>query len=359
MSNVRLVLLFSLHFFCAVLCFAQDDKRTNYESALVGGIGGLGGNFQRTPLDITGGTWAVGTHTSAYSIGYRQQLNDKLSGSVTYVNQGHYDRHGYRTRHHSRDDIQVELSMSKRLRNGPVEFKVGGGGAYYSETDQTGDGDDDFENHHGFGAVVSGAVAVDLSNRFFLESRVDRHLVPGRYDSTNALLALGVRLRSRERGDPLSITDSSEDERSKHAIRINFGLGRLNSKQSETLKHAVQLTHEFAFSRRFALATSYLREGKAPELNRRGIAIQGTARQELIGPLTLGLGLGPYINVDQSDFFQRRNRISVDALFTAFLDVRITKQLEFGVSISRPRSLTTLKNKPMTDVFQTGLKFTL
>jgi hypothetical protein len=343
-------ILLTMLFWCAPWCMAQEDTR--YDGALIGGIGGLGGNSRKTPLDVTGGTWAVGTHTSVYSIGYRQQLKEKFYGSVTYLNQGHYDRHGYRTRHHSRDDVQVELSIAKRLGESRWEINAGGGAAYYSETDQTGEGDDDFENHHGFGFVASGGVAFDLTSRLFLESRVHRHVVPGRYDSTTALVLLGVRLQSRE-------VELPAGNKSKHSIRVNFGLGRLNSKQSETLKHAFQLAHELALSRRFSLATSYLREGKAPELDRKGVAIQGMAKQQLIGPLTLGLGLGPYINVDQSDFFERRNRVSVDALFTAFLDVRITKQLEFGVSTSRPRSLTTLRNKPMTDVFQTGLRFKL
>ena len=354
MKRVRLTFLISLSFFCAAVCFAQGS---DFDSAFVGGIGGLGGNFQKTPFSLSGGTWAAGTHTSAYSIGYRQQLNKTFSGAVTYVNQGHYDRHGYRTQHHSRDDIQAEILMGYRPKRGPLEFKIGAGGAYYSETDQTGEGDDEFENHQGFGLVVSGVIDVDLSNRLFLEGRVDRHLVPGRYDSTNALLGVGVRLQTGNRWEFSGSESSPEDKPSKHAVRLNFGLGRLNSKQSETLQHAFQLSHEFTLSRRFGLATSYLREGAAPELNRHGIAIQGVAKQELAGVLTLGLALGPYFNVDRSDFFHRKGELSLDALFTAFLDVKVTKQIEIGISTSRPRSLTTLKNKPMTDVFQAGFKF--
>jgi hypothetical protein len=364
MKNVQLIILLSVHCFCGGVCVAQQRPDSPVTSAFIAGIGGLGGNFQRTPLNVTGGTWAAGTHTSAYSIGYRQQLSRRLSGSVTYINQGHYDRHSFQTRHHSRDDIQVELAMSKRPRSGPMEFRLGGGGGYYSETDQTGDGDDEFENHQGFGFVLGGALDVDISRRLFVEARVDRHLVLNRYDSTSALFGMGVRLQTRDHWNPLEIAPAAEGatsaaKPSKHSIRINVGLGRLNSKQSETLRHAFQLTYELAVSRRFALATSYVREGTAPELNRKGIAFQGAVKQELTGALTLGLGLGPYINADHSDFFHRRGRLSVDALFTAFLDVRVTRRFEVGVSTSRPRSLTTLQNKPMTDVFQTGVKVRL
>jgi len=353
-KNVRFTVLLGVHFSLVAVCLAQDGDRNRYDSAVIGGIGGLGGNFQQTPFGITGGTWATGTHTSAYSVGYRQQLRRLLSGSVTYVNHGHYDRHGYRTHHHSRDDIQVEFSVAKRPRRGPLEFRLGGGGAYYSETDQTGEGGDDFQNRQGFGFVFSGVLDVDISNRLFIEGRVDRHFVLDRYDSTNALAGLGFRLQGRDLA-----AVSPNPGASKHAFRINYGLGRLNSKQSETLKRAFQVAHEMDLSPRFALATSYLREGTAPELNRKGFAIQGEARQELGDFLTLGMGLGPYLNVDHSPFFQRKGRMSVDALFTAFLDVRIARQVEWSFSTSRPRSLGTLKNKPMTDVFQTGLKFRL
>lgn len=351
---VPFTVLLSVHFSFVAVCLAQNVDRNRYDSAVIGGIGGLGGNFQQTPFGMTGGTWATGTHTSAYSVGYRQQLSRALSGSVTYVNHGHYDRHGYRTDHHSRDDIQVDLSIGKRPNRGPLEFRIAGGGAYYSETDHTGEGGDDFQNRQGFGGVISGVLDVDLSNRLFIEGRVDRHFVLDRYDSMNALAGLGFRLQGR---DPAAVSPSPGA--SKHAIRINYGMGRLNSKQSETLRRAFQVAHEMDLSPRFALASSYLSEGRAPELNRKGFAIQGEARQELGGFFTLGLGLGPYINVDHSDFFQRKGRMSVDALFTAFLDVRVAKQLELSFSTSRPRALGTLKNKPMTDVFQTGLKFRL
>jgi len=343
---------------------AQDGERNRYDGAFIGGIGGLGGNSQKTPLSSTGGTWAAGTHTSVYSIGYRQELSRRLSGSVTYVNHGHYDRHGYSTEHHSRDDVQAEVFVGKRPKSGPLEFKIGGGPAYYSETDKTGDGENDFQNRHGFGLVISGVLDVDISKRLFIEGRVHHQLVFDRYDSTNALLALGLRLQSKDRMDQLKTangedTAGADARTSKHSIRINYGVGRLNSTHSETLRYSFQVAHELGVSKHFATAVSYLREGTAVELDRQGLAIQGEARQKLVGGMTLGLGLGPYINVDRSDFFQRIGQLSVDALFTAFLDVRVTKHLELSFSISRPRSLTTLKNKPMTDVFQTGLKFRL
>jgi hypothetical protein len=167
------------------------------------------------------------------------------------------------------------------------------------------------------------------------------------------LLGVGYRWHRRE-----SQADR-EKKSAKHFIRINYGLGTLNSRRSESLRDSFQVAHEIDMAKHFGTAVSFLREGDAPELNRKGLAIQGIVKQDVAGAVTLGFGLGPYINADRSGFFQRRNRVSTDALFTAFLDLKVTERLGLSLSTSRPRSLTTLKNKPMTDVYHLGLKFRL
>jgi hypothetical protein len=347
MKNARLAVLLIGHFLSTVVCFAQDGAKKQFESAVIGGVGGFGGTTQRNSYAWTGGTWAADTRTFAYSIGYRQQLRGVLSASVSYVNQGHYDR---RSDHHSRDDFQFELFLDKRPSAGPVEFRIGGGGAYYSETDRTRGNTSDFQNWQGFGLVASAVVDVDISDRLFVEGRVHRHFVFERYDSTNVLLGMGFRLRNTGR------TDDRLAQPSKHAIRIQYGRGILNSNHSEALPDAFQLAYESRLSKRFAASVSYLHEGSAPQLRRKGVALQGEVRQPLGDAVTLGGGLGPYINVDQSDFFERKGKVSTDALLTVFIDFRVTRHVDLSVSAMRPRSLFTLKNKPMTDVLLGGLR---
>ena len=359
MRTFQLAVLLTLHCCAAALCFAEDGEGQKFGGAMVGGIGGPGGTPQSSPSWASGGTWATGAHSFGYFVGYREELHRLFSGSITYVNQGHYDRHGHSTPHHSRDDIQAEFLVGKRLADSRFDFKLGGGAAYYSETDIVGPGRYDFLNRHSFGFVVSGVVDVDVTNRVFAEARVHRHFLFDRFDSTNVMFGVGFRVRpsSETRGTTGSEAQADPaSEKSKHAVRLNYGLGRLNSAYSETLDGSFQLAYEVDFSKRFAGSISYLREGSAPEMNRRGLAIQGETKQQISRLLTLGLGLGPYINVDQSDFFHRKGKVSVDALFTAFIDLKVTRNAEVSLSISRPRSLTTLENKPMTDVVLTGLK---
>lgn len=354
MNSVRLTVLLLVLFFSAGLCRAQDAPKREFDGALIVTIGGLGGSSERTPPAATGGTWAAGTHAFGYSVGYRQQLNRLLSGAVTYVNQGHYDRHSYETEHHSRDDIQGQIFVGKRPRNGPFDFKIGAGGAYYSETDVTGTVGNAFVNHHGFGVVVSGVVDVDITDRIFVETIVHRHFVFDRFDSTNVLFGVGYRMQTREPDD-----QSNGAGPSRHSIRVSYGYGKLNGRRSESLRRAFQVAYQNDLSRRFGVAVSFVREGQAAQLDRKGVAIQGQVRQEFAGPLTIGLGLGPYINVDHSDFYQRKGEVSVDSLFTVFIDIRVATAVELGLSVNRPRSLSSLEDKPMTDVFQMGLKFRL
>ncbi len=353
MRNIRLAVVLFLPCFSLEVCLGQDVSRNDYQRAVIGAFGGLGDTPQKTAPDLTGGTWAVGTHSFAYSITYRQELRRRLSGSFTYVNQGHYDRHGFRTSHHSRDDAQVELLFAQRPFGGPVEFRIGGGPAYYSETEKTGDGAASFHNRQSFGLALSGMVDIDVARRVFIELQAHRHLVLNRYPSTNALVGVGYRWMRDDAEIGLA------ERRSEQFVRINYGVGTLNSARSESLRDSFQVAHEIDMSENFGTAVSYLREGSAPELNRQGLAIQAIARQDVGGVVTLGFGLGPYINADRSDFFERRNRISVDALFTAFLDFSVTDRVALSASTSRPRSLTTLRNKPMTDVYHLGLKFRL
>jgi hypothetical protein len=329
----------------AAVCVAQTG---DFDRSLTISLGGLGGTTRQAPRGWTGGTWADNAHTFAYSFSYRQQLHRMLSGAVTYLNQGHYDD-GHRSLHHSRDDLQVELFVGKRPAGGPVEFRVGGGGAYYSETDLLSQGSKVFLNHQGFGAVVTGAVDFDISSRLFVEGRVHRHLVLNRYPSTNALVGMGIRLRER-------VVDERR-QAAKQAIALTYGLGRLNSTKSETLKHAFQAAYEVEVSKHVSASVAYLEEGTAPELNRKGVVLQGAIRRSLGGPFVVGMALGPYINVDQSDFFRRKDKISADALLTVFMDVAVSRHAALTFSAGRPRSLSTSKDKPMTDVILGGLKF--
>lgn len=344
MMRVRLGLMFGMQLL-AVVCFAQA---TAPDRSLTLSLGGLGGTTRQPPRGWTGGTWADNAHTFAYSFSYREQLRGALSGAVTYLNQGHYDD-GHRSLHHSRDDFQVELFVGKRPAGGRLELRIGGGGAYYSETDRVSQESNVFLNHQGFGAVVTGAVDFDISNRLFVEGRVHRHFVLNRYASTNVLMGMGFRLREK-------LVDQG-DKATRQAIALTYGLGRLNSTKSESLKHAFQAAYEIELSTQFSAAFAYLEEGAAPELNRKGVVLQGAVRRSLGGPFVAGIALGPYVNVDKSDFFGRKGRISADALLTIFMDVAVSRHTALTLSAGRPRSLSTLKGKPMTDVILGGLKF--
>ncbi len=356
-SSPKAMLLALTLLFESLPCRAQDDP---FLGAVTVAVGGLGGTTRERPASWSGGTWAAGTHSLAYAVGYRQRLHGSLSGSLTYLNQGHYDD-DRRSNHHSRDDLQVELLVGKRPLDGRVEFNIGGGFAYYSETDRTGSGIHDFRNRQGFGSVITGVVDVDISERLFLEGEVHRHFVWRRYPSTNVLYGMGYRLKGRDQRAATNSGTANADDRAHetpaHSVRFSYGYGILNSTHSESLSNAFQVGYSAGISRNFAATVSFLHEGKAPELNRKGVALQVEGRHSVGGPFALGLGLGPYVNVDHSDFFNREGEASLYALLTVFLDIRISRNTDLSVAANRPRSLTGLKNKPMTDVFQCGLKF--
>ena len=77
---------------------------------------------------------------------------------------------------------------------------------------------------------------------------------------------------------------------------------------------------------------------------------QDSYDRELIGG-TGGLGgLGPYVNRDRSEFFGRKDKLSMDFLFSAFLEVQISKGVDWILLMHLPRALGTLQNKPMTRI---------
>jgi hypothetical protein len=336
------------------------------DSALTVAVGGLGRS--RRPA---GGTWAAGAHTFAYSLSYRRQIDRRFSAQFTYINQGHYDDHGHyddeyglpvRPSNHSRDDLQLELYAGVRPADGPVHLRLGTGVAYYSETDNR-RGPPDFQNYQGIGWVVSANAEFDITARWFIGGSLHRHFVVNRYDSTNALFGLGFRLPTSGRESATIAgaagTDAPANGRMRHAVRVSYGKGILNASNSETLKPALQFAYEAGFSDHFAVSASYLDEGRGPKLRRRGVAVQGEVRQPMGAFLTIGAGLGPYVNVDQAPYFGRQGETSIDALVTLFLEIRLTRRVELLVSANRPRALNNLKDKPMTDVLQTGFKFQL
>jgi hypothetical protein len=235
----------------------------------------LGGSKSASPSESTY-SWAVE---------YRRPLSEHLSGSFTWLNEGHLPTH-----HRDGQAVQVWWQTAP-ARRGP-RFEVGLGPYRYFDT-VAASNPDGYANVHGWGWLVSAGATWRIGDRWLASLRMNRVQAHDSINSTALVAGLGYRFGAS--GDALTtaVMSSSMDSR-RSELDVMAGATIVNSLDADAVL-AAAIAWRVRATDHLTGSLTYLDEGNAqPDLRRAGIAAQLWLEDHLTDRLSVGVGLGPY-----------------------------------------------------------------
>jgi hypothetical protein len=230
---------------------------------------------------------------SAWLVSYHQALGEHLAASFTYQNEGHVPNH-------HRDGQSLQLWAKTTAFSPRLSFAAGAGPyRYYDTTVATGASASDYSNAHGYGVLYSATATWSATGRWLYQVRLDHIETKESIDTTELVFGVGYKLDK----DDASVyrASASQPAAKRNELTVFAGATIVNSLGSES-DHAVAGSVEYrhAFGPAFRGSFAWLHEGEANLVGRYGVVAQGWYEPSFFGDhLTLGVGLGVYIAVDE------------------------------------------------------------
>ena len=248
-------------------------------------IFGLAGAMQADSPD--------GGRSHAWLISYHQELGEHLAASFTYQNEGHVPNH-------HRDGHSLQLWAKTRAFSPKLSFAAGAGPyRYYDTTDATGASAGDYSNAHGYGVLYSATATWSTTGRWLYQVRLDHVETKRSIDTTELVVGVGYKLDK----DDASVYSGSGPRAAAKRDEVTLFVGKtivnsLSSEGDNATAASIEYRHAFGPALRGSIA--WLHEGDPRLVGRYGIVTQGWYEPSFFGDrLTLGVGLGLYVAVDE------------------------------------------------------------
>jgi hypothetical protein len=238
-----------------------------------------------------------GDKTYTWGLEYREPLTDHLSGSFTWLNEGHLPNN-------HRDGQVLQLWWHTMKDPLGLVFEAGIGPYRYYDTHAL-NPNPDYHDVHGWGAVASAAVDWYFANHWFSYLRVNQVEASDKYASTALVLGGGYRFASKfdlSPADGGSGGDAAAPAAPLWEIDGMLGERIANTTHSET-GLSESLTVRRSLSEHFVVSASFI-SGQDTMLDwRDGFAAQLWLEQWLTSHLSVGAGVGGFI-VSEDDSLQ-------------------------------------------------------
>lgn len=251
---------------------------------------------QAQELVLLGGvqsTESLGERSYGYAYSYQHNLGENWYATFTYLNEGHV------TDHH-RDGHSAQIWWRYLTADRRVTLALGAGPyRYFDTTDARADGT--YDNHHGWGALLSVAATWYVNGGpWMLQARYNRAQVPSSIKTNTLLVGVGYQLDRSDRGGPTVPPPGRSDNVTQNELTVFLGETIVNSFDSQT-SFARAVEYRRGLWRYVDGTISYINEGENAALRRNGVAAQAwLTRAFFRDQLTLGVGVGPYYAVDLS-----------------------------------------------------------
>jgi hypothetical protein len=259
----------------------------------------LGGSKAASPSELTY-SWAVE---------YRHPFSDHLSGSFTWLNEGH-------TTAHHRDGQAVQAWWHTAPGSRGARLEVGLGPYRYFDT-VTASNPDGYANVHGWGWIASAGATWRIGDRWLASLRMNRVQAHDSINSTAIVAGLGYQFGAS--GDaaltPAVMSSSLDSRRSE--LDVMAGATVVNSLDADAVL-AAAIAWRVRATDHLTGSLTYLDEGNVQPGRRAGIAPQIWLEDNLTDRLSVGVGLGPYFATrkpPQSDGRSTSALISVTASY--------------------------------------------
>ncbi len=227
----------------------------------------------------------------AWQVDYRQDLFKYVAGSITYLNEGHL------TGHH-RDGNAWEVWGNVPFWNDRVALSLGAGAYYFYDTQPLPNGDT--ANVHGTAPIISFSATAYLNDRWFYRFMANR-INPSTGIKVNTA-AVGVGYWFGPNRRPLGTQPNRgapEPEYVTEPQLTFFGGQSVVNTSFDEKAWAGALEYRQGLLPHLDATATYLYEGNPKVIRRSGVAVQLWPVNTFIDKSTsVGIGLGPYINID-------------------------------------------------------------
>lgn len=267
MTNKCIALLVALLIYCAPL-YGQE-------------LHVLGGMLTDTANHDQSYTW---------SLEYLQKIKEHLAFSVSWLNEGHLPNN-------HRDGIAVQLwGQTKRLDNRFV-LAAGVGPYVYYDTELVRNGRG-FSDTHGVGGIFTLAGLWYTESPWIIQLRTNM-VKTNDIDTYSAMIGLGYQLDYSSEHRPSGEAAPHREKMTNNEITVFVGQTIVNSFDSQN-SAAESIEYRRGVARYLDWTIAWLYEGDDRLIRRNGVLSQIWAvRSFLEGQLALGIGIGPYVLVDQ------------------------------------------------------------
>jgi hypothetical protein len=242
--------------------------------------------------------------TYSWALEYRHPLGNHLSGSFTWLNEGHVPGH-------HRDGQAIQLWWNTSHANRGPRLEVGLGPYRYFDTVDAANADR-YANAHGLGLVASAGATWHIGGGWLTSLRINRVYVHDSIGSTAVAAGIGHRFGSISVGTSGAFHTVYRGRREFDAM---VGATVVNSFDSDaSLARAVAL--RVRATDHLTGSLTYLNEGDVQRGRRAGLAPQIWLEDDLTGDLSVGVGVGPYFATRKPSAVDGRRASAVSALIS-------------------------------------------
>lgn len=265
--------------------------------------------------------------SSAWAVEYQHPLHENVAASFSWLNEGHVPGH-------HRDGQSVQVWGRGTLFERRLSLAAGLGPYRYFDTTPSSNGGG-YANQHGWGTVGSLAATYYPDSRWLYQWRVNRILTRDSTDTNALLFGIGYQLEPMSRHGPRETTPYQPGLTTHKELTLFLGRTIVNSYHSEQ-GTAKALEYRFGMARHVDATLGLLNEGDARLLRRTGLTAQLWGVREVLGSdrLVLGVGLGPYLEVDRYSAASDDND-KLSLVFTATAAFRFGRQWAGRISWNR------------------------
>lgn len=219
--------------------------------------------------------------TYSWALEYRHRLADHLSGSVSWLNEGHVPGH-------HRDGQAAQLWWHTDPAGRRPRFELGIGPYRYYDTVNAAN-TDGYANYHGWGLIASAGSTWNVGERWLASLRLNRIHGHDSIKSTAIVAGVGYRFGPMAKSASETVKAFRRSE-----LDVMAGATRLNSFDSSDLEVAGGLAWRVRVNDYLTGSLTYLDEGNMRGGRRAGFAPQLWLEDAVTDRLAVGVGLGPY-----------------------------------------------------------------
>jgi len=252
------------------------------------------------------------SHSYAWTLSYTQHLNEHLSASFSWLNEGHVPIH-------HRDGHTAQIWAHVDTAHPALTVAVGIGPYRYFDTTAA-DSGAGYANSHGWGTIYSIAAVWQTSGRWSYQLRLNRVDTEDNIDTTSLIAGIGYRLQqdAGPRAAPGSSTGAGE---TRNEVALLIGQTIVNSLESES-SEAVSIEFKRTFGPVLRGSIALLNEGDARLIRRNGTVAQAWMEPSFFGQrFTVGVGGGIYHAID--DYREGRASHRTAGIVTATASYRV------------------------------------